>query len=79
LSALEMLTVLKGFKPYKHLLRERDHVYYKTGSLKGVRTRVGYINDGLGEYYYFIIFFNQPHYQMNATLDCVKKAVARQR
>ena len=79
LSARDMLTILKGFKPYKHLLRERDHVYYKTGSLKGIRTRVGYINDGLGEYYYFIIFFNQPHYQMNTTLDCVKKAVARQR
>ena len=70
---------LKQFKPYRHLLREKDNVYYKTGSLKGIRTRVGYINDGLGEFYYFVIFFNQPHYKMNATLDCVKKAVARQR
>jgi D-alanyl-D-alanine carboxypeptidase/D-alanyl-D-alanine-endopeptidase (penicillin-binding protein 4) len=79
LSALDMLAILKQFKPYRHLLREKDNVYYKTGSLKGIRTRVGYINNGLGEFYYFVIFFNQPHYKMNATLDCVKKAVGRQR
>jgi D-alanyl-D-alanine carboxypeptidase/D-alanyl-D-alanine-endopeptidase (penicillin-binding protein 4) len=79
LSALDMLAVLKQFKPYRHLLREKDQVYYKTGSLNGIRTRVGYIDDGLGEFYYFVIFFNQPHHNMNAALDCVKKAVARQR
>ncbi len=79
LSALDMLAVLKQFKPYRHLLMKKDQVYYKTGSLNGVRTRVGYIDDGLGEFYYFVIFFNQPHHKMNATLDCVKKAVARQR
>jgi len=79
LSALDMLAILKQFKPYRQLLREKNNVYYKTGSLKGIRTRVGYINDGLGEFYYFVIFFNQPQYKMNATLDCVIKAVSRQR
>jgi D-alanyl-D-alanine carboxypeptidase/D-alanyl-D-alanine-endopeptidase (penicillin-binding protein 4) len=79
LSALDMLAVLKQFKPYRHLLRQKDWVYYKTGTLTGVRTRVGYIDDGLGEYYYFVIFFNQPHHKMTATLDCVQKTVARQR
>ncbi|MCF8145410.1 MAG: D-alanyl-D-alanine carboxypeptidase [Deltaproteobacteria bacterium] len=79
LSALDMLAVLKRFKPYRRLLTEKDQVYYKTGSLRGIRTRVGYVDDGLGEYYYFVIFFNRPHDKMNAMLDCVKKTVARQR
>jgi len=79
LSALDMLAVLKQFRPYRHLLTAKDQVYYKTGSLNGIRTRVGYIDDGLGEFYYFVIFFNQSQHKMNGTLDCVKRAVARQR
>jgi len=78
LSAVDMLAILKQFKPHRHLLRQKDQVYYKTGTLRGIRTRVGYIDDGLGEFYYFVIFFNQSHHKMSATLDCVKKAVARQ-
>jgi len=76
LSALDMLAVLRRFRPYRHLLREKDNVYYKTGSLKGVRTRVGYIKNGLGELFDFIIFFNQPHDRMNTTMHCVKDAVS---
>jgi serine-type D-Ala-D-Ala carboxypeptidase/endopeptidase (penicillin-binding protein 4) len=79
LSALDMLAVLKRFKPYRRLLREKGHVYYKTGTLKGISTRAGYINDGLGKFYYFVIFFNQHPYRMKAALNCVEKTVARQR
>ena len=34
ISALEMLTILKEFRPYRHLLKKNDNVLYKTGSLK---------------------------------------------
>ena len=79
MSALDMLIILKGFKPYMHLLKRKDNVFYKTGSLKGIRTRVGYIKDDLGRFYYFVIFFNQRYSKMNDTMNCVKKeVVARQ-
>ncbi len=78
-SALEMLTILKRFKPYRHLLRQNDNVFYKTGSLKGIRTKVGYVEDDHGGSYYFIIFFNQNTSKMDATMNCVKKAIARER
>jgi len=57
ISALEMLTILKKFRPYKHLLKRKDNVLYKTGSLKGIRTEVGYIEGDRQELYYFVIFF----------------------
>ena len=76
ISALEMLTILKKFRPYKHLLKRKDNVLYKTGSLKGIRTEVGYIEGDRQELYYFVIFFNRRNSDMNATINCVKKAIA---
>jgi len=76
LSALDMLTILRRFRPYKDLLREKGNIYFKTGSLKGIRTRAGYIDNGQGMLYYFVIFFNQPHYKMKATIRCVENAVS---
>ena len=43
LSAYDMLAILEKFKPHKDLLKSQDDVLYKTGSLKGIRTRAGYI------------------------------------
>jgi len=77
ISASDMLDVLKRFKAYRYLLKNDENVFYKTGSLKGIRTRVGYVENGGGDLYYFVIFFNQPRHKMNATLNCVKRAVAR--
>ncbi|MBC8418451.1 MAG: D-alanyl-D-alanine carboxypeptidase [Desulfobacterales bacterium] len=77
LSALHMLTILERFKPYRHLLKRENNVSYKTGSLEGVRTRVGYVEDDLRGLYYFVIFLNQNHSKMDGTMNCIKKAVAR--
>ncbi|MBW1782591.1 MAG: D-alanyl-D-alanine carboxypeptidase [Deltaproteobacteria bacterium] len=79
ISAVEMLTILKRFKPYRHLLKQKDNVLYKTGSLKGIRTKVGYVEDDFGDSYYFIIFLNQNNSKMAATMSCVKRAIVRER
>ncbi len=76
ISALEMLTILKEFRPYRHLLKRKDNVLYKTGSLKGIRTEVGYIEGDRQELYYFVIFFNRRNSDMNAAINCVRKAIA---
>lgn len=76
MTALEMLTILKEFRSYRHLLKRKDDVLYKTGSLKGIRTEVGYIEGYSQGPYYFVVFFNRPNSDMNAAINCVKKAIA---
>jgi len=76
ISALEMLTILKEFRSYRHLLRRKDNVLYKTGSLKGIRTKVGYIGGYPQRPYYFVVFFNRRNSNMDAAINCVKKAIA---
>ena len=76
ISALEMLIILKQFKPYRYLLKRNDNMLYKTGSLKGIRTKVGYIGGYPKGPYYFVIFFNRRNSDMNAAINCVKKAIA---
>ena len=58
ISADTMLTVLKAFEPYRHLLRYEDGVYFKTGTLYGISTRAGYLEGSNGTLYPFVIFFN---------------------
>jgi len=79
IAATDMLAVLKRFRPYADLLRSRHGVYYKTGTLKGVRARVGYIQQEPSDFYYFVIFFNQPHYEMNEMVKCITDAVGSRR
>jgi len=60
LSALDMLSVLKAFAPYRSLLTREGHVLYKSGSLTGLRARAGYIERQQGKPYYFVIFMKGP-------------------
>jgi len=78
-SAMDMLAVLKSFRPYKDLLRRKHGVYYKTGTLNGIRARAGYIQNSAADVYYFVIFFNQPRCRMNETLQCIRNAVGCRR
>ncbi len=58
ISARSMLKVLERFMPYHRLLRYDPlrKRFYKTGTLKGVRTRAGFIrNDRLGLHPYVIM------------------------
>ena len=75
ISALDMLTVLNRFKPYRHLLRKNDREFFKTGSLRGVRTRAGYLERNAPEPCAFVVFFNRTGSDMDATMDCVKKTL----
>ena len=55
-----MTAVLAGFLPYRDLLTHKNGEYFKTGTLKGVRARAGYIEVHPGEFYRFALFRNQP-------------------
>ncbi len=56
------MKVLRAFYPYRNLLRKRRAenftIYYKTGTLKGIRNEAGYINCKKGEYIFLIVSKN---------------------
>jgi D-alanyl-D-alanine carboxypeptidase/D-alanyl-D-alanine-endopeptidase (penicillin-binding protein 4) len=76
LSALEMLTILKRFKPYRQLLNRKDRALFKTGALQGVRTRAGYIEGNDQELYCFVIFLNRAGSDIEALMECIVRALA---
>ena len=75
LSALDMLAVLRRFEPHRALLVRDGRVLYKTGSLRGIRTRAGYIESMSGNLYYFVIFLNNSDADIDSILNCVKKSL----
>ncbi len=73
LSALDMLAVLRRFEPHRALLVRDGEVFYKSGTLEGIKTKAGYIQAGSGNPYYFVIFLNSSQADIDSILDCVKK------
>jgi D-alanyl-D-alanine carboxypeptidase/D-alanyl-D-alanine-endopeptidase (penicillin-binding protein 4) len=59
LSAHDMLVVLEAFAPYRNLLRRDGNVLYKSGSLRGLKARAGYIEQPLGKPYRFVVFLKR--------------------
>ncbi len=57
----QMAKILKAFFPYRSLMRKKGDVYYKTGTLKGIRTKAGYI----GERYIFVIYLESGRVDLN--------------
>jgi len=76
-SAIDMLAILKRFKPYRHLLKRKGNVLFKTGSLKGIRTRAGYIEGNGRGPYYFVVFLNRPGPDMNKLMEGIRDALAQ--
>lgn len=60
LSATMFLKILTAFKPYHKLMQHEADEYYKTGTLRGINTRAGYLKDSKGALYPFIILLNTP-------------------
>ncbi|MGD9331358.1 MAG: D-alanyl-D-alanine carboxypeptidase, partial [Desulfobacterales bacterium] len=59
LSVRDMDTVLRRFAPHADLMSREGREYYKTGTLKGIRTRAGYIEVRPGVRFRFSLFRNQ--------------------
>ena len=56
-----MLSILNKFKPYRHLLTKEGQDIFKTGSLKNISTRVGYIQTDMDSLYPYVILLNSPN------------------
>ena len=60
ISARQMITVLKHFEPYHQLMRFAEKEFYKTGTLRGISTRAGYLVGANTLRYPFVVMFNTP-------------------
>lgn len=75
LSALDILAVLKAFEPHRALLNRKGQLLYKSGTLRGIRTRAGYIESRSGRPYYFVILLNSPRLDIDALTASVAKGL----
>lgn len=78
MSANMMYTVLKRFKPHYKLMRDKNGVYYKTGTLHGISTRAGYIENASGELFPFVLFLNTKGKSAEKIMRYVRKVVDEQ-
>ena len=69
ISPRAMLKILQAFKPHHDVMRYTHGTYYKTGTLKGVRTLCGYFKGRGKALYPFVIMVNQE----GMTCDDIKK------
>jgi len=60
MSATDMVKVLEAFAPHHALLRSEGRQYYKTGTLRGISTRAGYVEDREGKLHRFVVMINTP-------------------
>ena len=60
ITATDMLRVLAKFESHYKLMRCEGRQYYKTGTLKGISTRAGYLANRNGGLYRFVVMLNTP-------------------
>jgi len=76
MSVSHMARVLAAFEPYHGLLQKAGREYYKTGTLKGIRTRAGYIEDGQGKLYRFAVFVNTPGQSIDGIMATIRETAS---
>ena len=73
ITARAMLHILQCYEPYHPLMRRKGRQFYKTGHLKGVRTRAGFLSGTDGRLYRFVVICNTP----GKTTDAIMKVIER--
>ena len=73
ITARAMLTILQHYEPYHELMRRQGRQFYKTGHLKGIRTRAGFLASTHGGFYRFVIIINTA----GKTTDGIMQVIER--
>ena len=80
ISAKEMIKAVKAFEPYRNLLTHEENLFYKTGTLNGVRTRAGFIETEYGKTFPFVVMLNRKNvnnYRMDVVINSLNKYLAK--
>ncbi|MCP4749178.1 MAG: hypothetical protein GY874_24045 [Desulfobacteraceae bacterium] len=73
ISAQEMMIILSHFERYHYLMRKQGRQWYKTGTLKGIKTRAGYLTSKNGGLYRFIVMINTPEKHYYGLMKVIEK------
>lgn len=73
ISAQTMDAALKGFEPHYRLLKQKGRAFYKTGTLRGIQTRAGYLPSKHGGIYRFVIMFNSGRAKADQLIAAMEK------
>ena len=65
-SCYDMMIILREFSPYMSLLRKEVYIYYKTGTLRGINTRAGYVVKKNNRYTFVFFYKGNPQ-----TAECI--------
>jgi D-alanyl-D-alanine carboxypeptidase/D-alanyl-D-alanine-endopeptidase (penicillin-binding protein 4) len=79
ISAKEMIKAVQAFAPYRHLLEKEDNLFFKTGTLNGVRTRAGFIQINETETFPFVVMLNHKNvnnYRINRMIKSLNRYLA---
>jgi D-alanyl-D-alanine carboxypeptidase/D-alanyl-D-alanine-endopeptidase (penicillin-binding protein 4) len=74
ISPSDMLKLLQHFAPYRHLLTRQFNIPYKTGTLKGIRTRAGYLEPVFGRPHPFALFITENIERTDNIVKCLGRA-----
>ena len=72
LSAMHLDQLLVRFYPYRQLMRRQGNELFKTGTLNGIRSRAGYIEDGKGGSYRFVVMINTPGKTADHVMEIIR-------
>jgi len=75
ISAEAFLKILEEFEAYHHFMSHEDREFYKTGNLNGINTRAGYIENGKGELYRFVVIINTPGETTKPIMDKILEGI----
>ncbi len=73
ISPEDMLVVLRRFRPCRALLPREGPFLYKTGTLRGIRARSGYIEKRPGNTGYIVLFLKSGHPDTDDLMRCLER------
>lgn len=73
ITARAMLEITRRYEPYHALMRQEGRQFYKTGHLKGIRTRAGFLTSADGGLYRFVIIINTPGKSTDAMMRIIER------
>ena len=76
IAAAELLKAVAAFAPYRRLMRRQDGEIFKTGTLQGIHTRVGYLERPDGAPDRFVLLLNTPGKSPSAVMRQIKRLLA---
>ncbi len=76
ISARGLLRVLQAFAPNRHLMRREENEHYKTGTLSGIQTRVGYIEAQADAMIIYALLVNTPGRRIEPIMAALRAALS---